>query len=556
LKQRLSCCALVSQTWKAAAAAATTDISLRFSYQPNTAAALAGWLNMHGAALTHIALEAAFGDSNNSSEARVLLPLQQLQHLRSPAVVGHDTRGINNRLLLEADYCPADSNFSSSTASCCSSCSQGGSISDRLNTSSSSSSSSAQLINPQVPFAACLASLQLHGVDLKGFSGGWRCLSAVKALRQLDLFLGQHERPDSSSAVAADGLGLGAALCQLTGLTQLQMEWQLDASVCAALGELQQLKELRLCDTHWRSNRLCLGAEARGKRCIKLPASLTRLELIDPREVSSSSMPGLSAVTALQQLHLEDICWLQPQFLSGLKQLRQLHLLQLELLLTSSWLSQLLSELLAMLPHLQQLQQLHIHNECSPMPETALEQCSMLACSLQLTSLQLIGIQLPLGCCRSLFSQPQLHLKSLELTHLPPKSSHNDISQPLDADGMACLAASCPELQQLTLQHVVPQGGDLAGLRQLTTLTSLTVQGSCISDACAEALGRLSSLRRLMLADAGWDVWAIMSVQGLMHLAQLTALTYFACDGSCSNFFGVGSHAHSIRELRAPVRGA
>jgi hypothetical protein len=257
LQQRLGSCALVNRTWCAAAAAASSDLQLTVTRNPQPKQLLQ-WLSsaQHSSCIQGLTLDSKL--AARAGRLNVCLPLQQLPLLRSL-----DLR----RLTLHSSSSPSTAGSSTNSAAAASSNS---SVAAANSTGSSSSSSSS---NAFAAVAGSLTALRLEAVALSGFPGGLCSLSVLTRLQQLVIKLPREQQQNvQQSAALAAGLG------QLMQLTSLRVD-SADprcTGLAAAFAQLQQLQQLRLSPLQHgvsgRRQRDCMMFEL-------LPGGVTLLEL-------------------------------------------------------------------------------------------------------------------------------------------------------------------------------------------------------------------------------------------------------------------------------------
>lgn len=554
-KQRLPA-GQASNAWLAAATAATTDISLVKAERADTAASLAAWLCRHSRHVHSFALVDLLHNHKRytvpAGYTDVWLSFQQLKRLCS-LVIAQERECMPVVLL----HTPSDSFKLYSTS-----------------ISSNSNSCEATHVNPLAHLAASLTSLKLHRVLLDGFPGGWQCLGALTALQQLDLQqapLRQLKRgtipgfPNvgcalrhtwEPSELALDGKDiaspdeLGSVLLQLTCLAQLRLAWEMDLTVRAALGLMTQLRELVL---QRRPEAEFAPARDAAASPISFPASLTRLEIDLWQPLDHNHARCLAKLTSLRHLRLVGISALEPDLLSGMWQLTQLHICMAGELFGDAG----MAALLGVLPRLQELRHLELAFSSGPAPAVLWHQCDALVFPSRLTSLQLHTVQLPAACGSRIFGLLMLpHLTSVKINCLETQPPYRaaTATPSLAAEDLRSLVGCCPCLTDLDLAGAVIPGADISSLKHLANLTALVVGGANTDDACAEQLAQLSGLKRLTLlglpssinhwddsdvdseADAdddgdgngggaGGPSFTFLGLQHLMQLTQLTSLT-------------------------------
>jgi hypothetical protein len=397
----------------------------------------------------------------------------------------------------------------------------------------------------ELALLTALTSLQL----IQCSCGGWQSgpltyqLAALKKLQYLSLRC-VTEVPAGHRMRAADATGgpsrgtlLAAALAQLTGLRQLQLELEPDyvaVEVVASLKHLTGLQELELgcqeavdtCATGTVAN-ICWS---------DLPASLTALVLsmfndsgwqlsssCSSRNVTSSSVVR-SHLTALQKLVLV-AHQVQPAMLSSLlPQLRHLSittdLLQPEG--AQGGLETLLSVIYQQ--HLLEVLELDCRADDAMLPLSDVALYGALTASSSLRQLRLSLSDLPDGAIEAMFSVCG-QLPKLQKLCLGPYGSHNLTSpqegglqlMPLDPRELQMLLRSCPALEDLSF---VPYSSDDDGLVEarwaaLSSMVSWT-----------DIAGQMTGLRRLEVAGPWVDdefitEQLLMRLTGLQHLSIL-----------------------------------
>jgi hypothetical protein len=241
------------------------------------------------------------GDYAGQSVVTMKLPFQHLQQLRSLSlsVLSQDCE-------VQLQSWPAEQHTTSNTAGSKMSANSSSGTWD-----STSSEGQHQPSNPLQYVGNNLTTLDLHNISLAQFPGGWSCLTALTALRQLGLSQLSISRANS----------FGEVLPRLTTLTQLSLHGKLGGKLQAAMSKLPWLRELELCeyDPHVHDS-----PQGPGKH-LALPSSLTRMQvdLDGPQIISSHSTPSLAA---LQHLELDKIYRMDMTLISGMLQLTHLQL--------------------------------------------------------------------------------------------------------------------------------------------------------------------------------------------------------------------------------------
>lgn len=335
-----------------------------------------------------------------------------------------------------------------------------------------------------------LTRLSLNSTRICSCSGGMCCISALSGLKRLELFMvpvGGDD--DTAGQVSAD---FGAALQHLQQLTHLELvDTRLGDVALAGISNLHSLQHLELVS----NARMTADAYAR------LPATLTALT-ISPSPIadfSSSSFPGFNHLTALQHLTFYKVRGADLSVLSHMMQLTRLHYMP------GQYGHQAMATLLAVLPQLQQLQELRVccgshgdMEEQAPGTAHTAQQWSALCCSSALTWL---ALDMPgPAVAQQLFpAWRQLPaLQHLSFTHRSGAAA--GIQPPLGPDAVNALATCCPGLQQLDIMLAVQPRVQLTPLGRLSALTHLVVGGEAISDAVAEqGLAQLTGLQKLVV---------------------------------------------------------
>jgi hypothetical protein len=535
LQQRLGSCSLVCKAWRAAAAAATSKVSLKLNTfeQPKAilARSLGQWLGVHGAAVTHLSVT----DAHPHPFAPFQLPctvLTQLQELK-----------IHSCQLQE----PGSSSVSVNAAH-----GQQQHLTAHQSPSFLSSSSSSTSGQHSLACMTNLTALLLDNVKY-GLSDAVSGLSELTGLQQLVLgallaaplqTLQDHE-DDSylKQELRRQQLGENAvtSLYQLSQLTQLELHNQPVPLYAPRLfAHMQQLQELIL-----------LGVRVMSADVLQdLPASVTKLELgWRGSLLSSSTAPAVARLRSLQHLVLDadGSEGFDPSLISSMQQLRVLSLKGDMISDTEQHDEQAaatgapLCQLLDALSQLSQLETLAIistsYEDMQPLSahDTA-KYSALLSASPHLTQLQLCwegeaGL-LPEDCWQHVFAAGVQRPQLKELWVGLPRSVLDD---PDTEEVAAMIAATpscfglvdvdrlvqcCPALEYLSIPGMVEEGMDLSPLTALTALTGLIVGGDAVGDgAIIGAVVPLTRLRGLQIYHAPF-----MTDQGLLALSALRRL--------------------------------
>jgi hypothetical protein len=189
--------------------------------------------------------------------------------------------------------------------------------------------------------------------------------------------------------------------------------------------------------------------------------------------------------------------------------------------------------------HFTQLRHLRVTDMALPVHDddvADIQRVTALTASSQLTSLQVTNSQ---------FDQPLLpkealqhmlppgkqlpHMKQLELEGYRSEQ-HNTAN--VTAEDIAHIAAACPALDTLHLEHVLADSAAVAALSQLgglaagqPSLTALEVAGAAYDDSSAAAVAQLTNLRSIV-----WDQ-SCLSRSGLQQLTALQGLSMMRVTG-------------------------
>jgi hypothetical protein len=421
------------------------------------------------------------------SRTTIRLPLQQLKQLHHLELVNSESCYAQVSVMLQC--LPSTIVPYGSTP--------GGSSSIGPSPAASSNSPPAA-INLLEYVSSSLTSLKLHRITFQPslvVHNSYSCITALTALQLLDLKQAAYEDP-------ANTLALTGALPQLTTLTQLHLEWHISNALNAAVGQLTKLQELRLCQRERRYNQF---PDDQGAPQLNLPSSLTHLEVELPHSFCALYTPSLSSVTALQHLQLKHIIKLDPTMMKHMTRLTHLELH------VRGMSSQSLSQLLDVVPAMQQLQhlQLDVGGESVQHgldgPVVGWRQCGAFTSSSNLTSLQLSGVRLSSAGSKELFppNRKLPHLTTLKIRGTACRC-HRDgpASQPISGSAdMYSLIECFPNLAELDLATAVQDGKSLSCLSHLAHLTALTVGGPTMDNICAAAVAEVTGLEKLTVID-------------------------------------------------------
>jgi hypothetical protein len=328
-------------------------------------------------------------------------------------------------------------------------------------------------------------------------SSSWGGLTQLTLLQQLHLE-GLHTPEDNSFDMAAYTAALGCALQQLVQLTELSLSSgsnpQLGGAVLAGASNLSRLQRLQL---------RYVGSDECPVQSQYLPSSLTALHLdyvipsSAPDGSSSSSSDSTWQLPALQELTMDE---------AEIPLTVLLHQSQLQYLRCSAEMEEF-GNLHAALPHLQQLQTLHLtyFGGEDVGAHVAAEEFASVTASSRLTSLVLVDCVAPAGAARHMFGAGRLlpHLQQLSLTDsefsetplsmgepVVPNvlNSFSNLSLLVEAGDAQRIVDSCPALQSLGALHVAAglPHAQLLPLVRLSALTELSIGGAGCTDAVAE----------------------------------------------------------------------
>lgn len=475
---RLSSCALVSSTLHAAAAQATTHITCTLG-DPTHAAACEAWLEKHGRQVEALAVQHGVGGRQNTAKLALRLPWAHLSALQD--------------LILTRINLPANSDSG---------------ISD----SHEGSSSAAQPSSEQLPH---LKRLQLDDCSIPSAD----CLAHLissPGLTRLVIQGGSHDRSSFEQLVST-------ALCSLQRpppLVVLQLRpFGLTQGAIRQVVGMHNVQDLEL----W------IAEDAGGGLPADIPSSLTRLVVLDRREISNAVEPTLSPqvqLPSLQELNLE-YGSLSPAVLGT--QLTRLQLYGCTLAPDEPVST---ADFLGALQQLTLLQHLHLHDLglASGAPRTP-QQWSALTASTALTYLWLSeenSQPLPVDVvAQHMFAAgkqlPQLQVLAIEQLW----NSHHE--RCLGGQDLQRVISSCPSLVQLNVAHTVREAADMSGMRELpASCIHLQIGGTGLTDAPG-VLAHVPQLSKLVWEEAR-DL-TDLQLQQLVALQGLTALSIQNCQG-------------------------
>jgi hypothetical protein len=308
LQQRINTCTLVCRSWRKAAAALTTEISIR-PYAPENdqnsldlardeeqqqpapqLKSLLAWLNRHGSLLEGLQIKEA-GNKEMSYAMAYLslfqpvlqLPCHELQQLQRLTVLGMQLQPHPAAAATAAAAAEIGRPVSISTKRVTRSSTRGS-----TGTSKGTGNSGNALTQPEAPLLSCLSSLtKLHlaRCSISGWAGGLAGLQLPTQLQHLhaeDLLLTPRDTGSSGNARRSCQLSpeLDRVLPKLTALTHLSLNQDGLQLQTAALQKLRQLQELHL-DNSIISNKVLA----------QLPASLRVLSIRMPHH--SPALPCL-----------------------------------------------------------------------------------------------------------------------------------------------------------------------------------------------------------------------------------------------------------------------
>lgn len=493
-RQRLCSCALVCQTWKAAATAATTSITAQL--QASTAPSLQRWFNTAGSNVTSITLSIHYKESPCGS-VQFCMPFQQLQNLKrlqlGPLQIVSSTAAPTSAVKSFVEFFVSSVVSSAPISSGCS--------------MSSSSNSSSNMTNSLGALTA-LTSLQLRRTQFTAST--FAPMSTLSNLEELQLSWSENFNPLGDSAIHA-------AIGALTQLTKLALYSTVDHAFMD-LSAFSRLQDLRLSQ-----------AGIRAEQQLQLPVSLTRLH-VDAKpgnnDYTQRWAAALCSLTNLRQLklYMDLSAFVQPSVLPRLHWLQHLDLAYCD----KPDFPSVTRGLLSGLQHLTNLQHLDLCNMLQDRSVPAAAYAS-LSSSSALTFLDLTDCYLPVGVIQGMFPQQrqlpaliELRVGTVEMYGL----EYGSLSI-IDSSSLQLLVNCCPALQQLYMGEYLAAGVHLERLSSLSELTSLELvdrynkdESAITDDMMAAAAPHLTRLRGLSI------FWAHkLTMDGLRSLTQLTALT-------------------------------
>lgn len=455
-RDRLAACALVSRAWHAAAVAASPEVTL-YARSPDKVDALRLYLKHHGANVSKLTL----GGSGASEAARITLkrPLAGCSQLRE----------------LHISSCNVDlATFLSGLA---------GSLT-RLE-------------------------MRCECSTLPAPPSGLAPLSKLTALQHLDCVVPQGGRARFPAGV----------LCRLTRLTHIDLQrFSFDKPALRGLNLLSNLQYLRLGPAGRWSPQDDFAGPGKGPLTPEALASvsglqhLTLLGLAGAPAISSSTVPGLSSMTALKDLSINDCSSFRPAGLLNL--MTGLTHLYLHSTVTNTL------ELLRLLPRLQHLEYLgmwDVFYGSAPTPA----HFGALTASSKLQELEMVGALLPAGAFAAMFGG------SKRLPGMTRLVFNTYPEETLGTPELQAIARCCPALRSLVARGCVMPGTNWGVLAPLQHLNSLTA--SHVSDAEAAGLARLVGLDSLRLVPPDSSI-SILGVQQLTALRKLSLFTVYTDD--------------------------
>jgi hypothetical protein len=277
LHQRLGSCSLVCHAWRDAAAAVTSEINITLPHETGNTnepaedrCSLNRWLSKHGSQLNSLAVELA-NSKRWYRRCRAKMPVRHGLHLCCPQLTKLQQLIATGMLLLPGTSAEAAAAAAARNVSV----SRHAKRSTKRTCSDGSSSSKPQA-QPGPVFLSglsSLTSLQLTRCSISGWAGGLRGLSLLTQLQHLQLqeicIASSTDKPKSIEKTCRQ---LGRALPHLLQLTSLDIDLEgLTAAALQGLGQLQQLRELRLQEAEEYNS---FGFEAGCELLKQLPANL------------------------------------------------------------------------------------------------------------------------------------------------------------------------------------------------------------------------------------------------------------------------------------------
>jgi hypothetical protein len=283
LHQRLGSCSLVCLAWRDAAAAVTSEINIILPHETGTSdesaedrSSFDRWLSKHGSQLNSLAVEVA-NAKRWYRRCRAKVPVRPGLHLRCPQLTKLQQLTATGMLLLPDT--PAEAAAAARNVSVSRHTKRSTKRTHSRGSSSSSSSSRIQLQRGPVFLSglSSLTSLQLDRCSISGWAGGLRGLSLLTQLQHLQLqeicIVSNSNKPKSIEKTCKQ---LGAALPHLVQLASLDIDLEgLTAAALQGLGQLQQLRELRLQEAGEYNS---FGFETGCELLKQLPANLRVLQ--------------------------------------------------------------------------------------------------------------------------------------------------------------------------------------------------------------------------------------------------------------------------------------
>jgi hypothetical protein len=610
-QQRISRCASVSHSWRAAAAAATSEAgahlwwrqreilrwldsdndNYRGPYGQVTANSLQRWLAAHdNCQLLKLSID---GSSDNivsqykQKHLVVEVPFRQLQHLQHLCVKDCHVRLVPARQQQPTEPLPLlqqrrqGSRYVTSIVTS-RAATQAPAVPPATAAAAAAAGAAASLpttqmpqvtATPAVPAVTAVAGntaaaessgsssnaakgdplpylTRLTALELEGNAGIQGLPAGLHSLSVLSSLQRLHIPNVSSS----NGMAL-LWITQMQQLTSLELPpAALEYNTPAPFRDLQQLQQLVITEDVYHPGLLQ-----------DLPPSLTHLQLNwrGSGQLDSAKAPALTTLTAMQ--HLELTCTdkhhgnggIDPQYLASMQQLRVLKLRGVH--------AGALGALLDAMPGLTQLEELDTHLDVLPLSE---EQHAHYAAQLppspvlRRVALYRLGQMpspamgaLPVGCATHLFAPGRIYpgLQELQLIAggddgYTGAEDYADLPQLFGPEGMSRLVAACPNLQSLWIPGVVQPGVDMSPLLQLTGLTKLGLAGEAVNDNMSHnVLRRLAGLQHLDLSYA--EGLTDVGLLALTSRRQLTQLQTQCCGIAAQPLY----HFHGDVDLTATV---